>query len=1095
MALYLFLSLSLLHLLGLTSCYSLKKQAWARYSALETVLVDARKSNTVAKDLYFHVTIDFLTDAGGEEFHIDCPLWSCNSLESPCTPIERPERTQRSSDKMWWATFKDRMADFSHAHKLNVVFKASNLEGGPGTLSGCKVHTNKLSTAFPLIGSDSISDRLVLILNHAKQESPMPTLPFKNMSFVEAKQAIPSKNDPCYRELVSYTNCVKEKQDVRLCPNENRRLKDCRVRSTIKEESGYVRNTAKKKETKGYSFRSCGGAGGCPSAASAGAPPGELAGKMELPSPPVSSPGGEDVSDSSGVVVMSIVHTVMGSLVPQTVDHFAIKAQQEWPRVLTVSLIDGIPSNGNGNGAGSEGQPSNGDAPGEYKFREITPGPKSKPTIKMSTPRKMIEVETEARQSLAMADREVERAAENLKGLHISLAKLKGEVALSLKKSKEHSSKALAFESDEFRRGIEMKKANIQQQEAARKLELVASVADEIKKAAKHSNDAAELSAAAALKLRRIRREKKEEKERKARVQMENKKIAPELRSAKKDLELKHINPFLFIENHTTSKYCHAGNITIRLLGSYTELVRSFLADRQYEKVLEILTDAERAGTAAYLEMKKCHDLMLEYGLLTQQGTRPPVLMRFQSKSTAGHEMTRVLPVKEYLQGEDTVTGRSFPIHVLKQAQKLSKKQSEEVEALADARIAQNSVDSVVEACAMQRQEAQFAITNMDKSFSEVAKILVNFHIMFDNNGTEKRGKEMPPEVVQNVKRVRAYSEAILEEVNDVCKSLIGDTLNVAKLAWVKARLVQIEGTIDQAPYQLQMAEYMGTLYEKALKSAVKKEKPEPYTAPKEIKHPKIVKQKPIKPVVYAPAPKKPRLWKNTGALYDDTERPCTNPKKDGCTPTIKELKSALSFIEESGRPAPLGQRTGLGALPKMITNELNHALTSFFVKEVTAEFTYTMTPTISNSVIDSVKRESLDYLSTRISRALGDLLLRTVTFTVPITLNAMLPGQLLESLQLVLSRVLTRSITHAVTPSLIYSLGTPLKTLEAISTACDRDKKSSACQQLLQKVDSRTLYSDYYAAYFSDYYADYYTDKRKLENMDPSKYDGKDES
>ena len=243
----------------------------------------------------------------------------------------------------------------------------------------------------------------------------------------------------------------------------------------------------------------------------------------------------------------------------------------------------------------------------------------------------------------------------------------------------------------------------------------------------------------------------------------------------------------------------------------------------------------------------------------------------------------------------------------------------------------------------------------------------------------------------------------------------------------------------------------------------------------------------------YEQGPKVPRLWKNPGAVYDDVETPCKDPREHGCTPTAKELKKAFSFLEEGGKPAPLGQRTGLGALPKLITNELNHALTSFFIKEVTAEFTYTMTPTISNSVIDSVKRESLDYLSHKISRALGDLLLRTVTFTVPITLNAMLPGQLLESLQLVLSRVLSRSITHAITPSLVYSLGTPLKTLETISSVCYKDKSSRSCQDSLRKIDSRSKYSDFYAAYFSDYYADYYTEKRQLENMDPSKYDGKD--
>ena len=63
-----------------------------------------------------------------------------------------------------------------------------------------------------------------------------------------------------------------------------------------------------------------------------------------------------------------------------------------------------------------------------------------------------------------------------------------------------------------------------------------------------------------------------------------------------------------------------------------------------------------------------------------------------------------------------------------------------------------------------------------------------------------------------------------------------------------------------------------------------------------------------------------------------------------------------------------LGIRTGLGAL-QLITNELLHSLTTFFVKEITEEFTYRMTPEIANSVLDSVKGETTNYLATRLSK------------------------------------------------------------------------------------------------------------------------------
>eukprot|EP00944_MAST-04C_sp_MAST-4C-sp1_P007721 g7721.t1 len=232
--------------------------------------------------------------------------------------------------------------------------------------------------------------------------------------------------------------------------------------------------------------------------------------------------------------------------------------------------------------------------------------------------------------------------------------------------------------------------------------------------------------------------------------------------------------------------------------------------------------------------------------------------------------------------------------------------------------------------------------------------------------------------------------------------------------------------------------------------------------------------------------------YKRKGKLYDDID--LTSCKSPNCNPGIAELKVKSSFLETAqkarGRPHLLGTRTGLGALPKLITNELLHSLTTFFVKEITEEFTYRMTPEIANSVLDSVKGETTNYLATRLSKILDPTLKRSLHFSVPATFNAVLPGQLLDNSQNILTNILTRSITHALVPSLTYSLSN-VRDLNKYSFDCALTPTGPKCQKESRVLYSKVGMADYYSAYFSDYYADYYLDKRKLENMDPPDYMG----
>ena len=41
-------------------CYGHERQPWAQYSALETVFIDVTNNKVVSRDLYYHVTIDFM---------------------------------------------------------------------------------------------------------------------------------------------------------------------------------------------------------------------------------------------------------------------------------------------------------------------------------------------------------------------------------------------------------------------------------------------------------------------------------------------------------------------------------------------------------------------------------------------------------------------------------------------------------------------------------------------------------------------------------------------------------------------------------------------------------------------------------------------------------------------------------------------------------------------------------------------------------------------------------------------------------------------------------------------------------------------------
>jgi hypothetical protein len=1080
---------------------------------LETVVVAAQTREVTSRHEFVHITIEFDAMMVGklEGFRLECPGLACTSEESPCVPMEWVPEDALTSSKMWWDKF--RLQGLVHEGRSVNVFLQK-----PPTLQhieNCTIYGTHHSSDRAVVSVETdVEKRLVLIHNGTRpggvqsigqqaSNDPFFKNALKNMSFMEAKEFVPKEGHPCFHEVVGFTNCVKEKQHVRFCDDEKLALSKCRYIAAREKGGGREIKNA-------FSFRACSGAGaGCgPAPVQAGAPVGELAGKLELPPPPPDSPGGEDQSDAAGVITQSIVHTVMGSLVPQTVDNFANKAQEELPKVLTVSLINGIPGNGNVDGVGGEGQPTKGLGPGEFEmaFKQVFPTEKDfvrkKKQRELKPDRKapMTELEDEAKKNVENADKALDKANIELKNLRSALPRLKNDVAETLKTAKQYAGQAQGAK-DEFHKKLETKKAKMVQTEAIRKLELVAQTADAVKLASKKSADAAVLAAAAKLKLRRIRREKEDKKTRKARDKNDANEYVPLFRWRRWKKRKIHINKFLVKPNKTIEEYRSAALVTSKLLATYTELSQSFLADKLYKETLSSLTEAERAATVAYLELKTCRDLLKKgmqhavfantsrAGNVSHALRHGPIEMRFKSASTSSHEMTQLLPIFEPPVDEaQNSYGRRFPVPLLKHAKAISDLEQQTRTVMMDHAEAQNVVTRLIEQCNVEKRPLEVAKENMDGALREVAKQLVAFHVSFDRQtGSEKRGKELPPEVIHNIKRVRVFCEAILEEVKDICKYSIEDALDMAKLSWIKSRLIEIENARDHRSYKTQMAEYMGNVYENALKEARKPldtplpTSPVPRRAPRPTITSPVVKQ--VKAVKVPPAP---RVYKRPGKLtkLDDVEDHC---KDSHCEPAGRVMEKKTSLLEMSGRPMPLGERTGLGALPKAITGELIHTLSSFFINEVAAEFTYAMTPGIAASVLNSVKRESLNYVSRRVQRILGDLVKQTTQMTIPTTLNALLPPQMLEALQFSATHVLTRSVTHAVTPTLIYSLGTPVKTLHKITGECQRDLRGKACQDARRKLSKKTSWADFYSAYFSDYYATFYTDQRQLENTVPS--------
>ncbi len=176
--------------------------------------------------------------------------------------------------------------------------------------------------------------------------------------------------------------------------------------------------------------------------------------------------------------------------------------------------------------------------------------------------------------------------------------------------------------------------------------------------------------------------------------------------------------------------------------------------------------------------------------------------------------------------------------------------------------------------------------------------------------------------------------------------------------------------------------------------------------------------------------------------------------------------------------------KKGLGALVKIMTNDLVHVFTGLFTKVITEEFTDQMSAPITAAVSNAVRDESVNWLTGRVGDSLKATLPRILFFTIPTALNNLLPSQLLKSLTNTVTNTLVRALTHTVTPTLVNTLGASPEQHAACWSCTHHGTDCGQCSQTPQHLYYASYYSDFSASYYSDYYAGFYTSKPKQKDV-----------
>jgi hypothetical protein len=163
------------------------------------------------------------------------------------------------------------------------------------------------------------------------------------------------------------------------------------------------------------------------------------------------------------------------------------------------------------------------------------------------------------------------------------------------------------------------------------------------------------------------------------------------------------------------------------------------------------------------------------------------------------------------------------------------------------------------------------------------------------------------------------------------------------------------------------------------------------------------------------------------------------------------------------------------GHFTRVITGELIHHLTTFFVGALSRQIPEHITGPIIGDVASKVEDHITEYVSARTATSLAAIEARVLEHTVPSTLASIAVQPVFEASEFALAHLVTRGVTHALVPTLVQTLAYGKHEETACWNCRNHGQQCDHCHHSHQQLVAAAHYSHYYESYFSDYYADYF--------------------
>ena len=174
----------------------------------------------------------------------------------------------------------------------------------------------------------------------------------------------------------------------------------------------------------------------------------------------------------------------------------------------------------------------------------------------------------------------------------------------------------------------------------------------------------------------------------------------------------------------------------------------------------------------------------------------------------------------------------------------------------------------------------------------------------------------------------------------------------------------------------------------------------------------------------------------------------------------------------------PSGGKCQKGYFARVITQELIHTLTTFFV----GAFSRHIPEAVTGPTVDAVSAQIQDQLATgtaeRLEKTLSDAQRDLLSFTVPTAIEAVATRPCAVMAVYTIAHLLTRGLTHTLTPTLVHSLAYGDHEETYCYNCHTYGEQCNLCFHSDESTYYASHYSDYYQSYYSDYYADFYIEK-----------------